>query len=160
MVVVEPSQRKDLDTIQAIAEEAFSGYEAYVRLLPRFFNTQGVTTYVARHARKTVGFLMIGFLPWGAGNRERDSWIADVLAIAVVPGMQRQGVGRSMMDQTASLVSQMADWRDVREIQLTCAESNTAGVAFFTRCGFKVIDPHHGWYTNGQKALRMAKAFP
>ena len=160
MVVVEPSQRKDLDLIQAISEDVFSEYDAYVRLLPRFFSTQGVTTYMARQAHETVGFLMIGFLPWNAGKRESDSWIADILAIAVVPRMQRRGIGRSMMDQALSLVSQMADWREVREIHLTCAESNKAGVGFFTRYGFRVIDPHHGRYLSGQNALRMAKPFP
>jgi ribosomal protein S18 acetylase RimI-like enzyme len=160
MVVIEPSQRKDLTLIQAISEDVFSGYDAYVRLLPRFFTTQGVTTYMARTPEETVGFIMIGFLPWNAGKREGDSWIGDILAIAVVPRLQRRGIGRSMLDQAVSLVSQMADWRDVHEIQLTCAESNRAGVDFFTRCGFKIIDPHHGRFTNGQKALRMAKPFP
>jgi ribosomal protein S18 acetylase RimI-like enzyme len=57
-------------------------------------------------------------------------------------------------------VRHMADWRDVREIQLTCAESNQAAVAFFTRYGFRVVDQHHGRYANGQTALRLAKPFP
>jgi ribosomal protein S18 acetylase RimI-like enzyme len=159
MALIETSQRSDLEHIQVICEDVFTGYDAYARLLPRFFATQGVTTYMAREAKKTVGFLMMGFIPWNTGKRDSDLWIADILAIAVASPMQRRGIGRTMLDQALSLMSQMAEWRDVREIQVTCAESNKAGIGFFTSYGFRVIDPHHGRYVSGQKALRMARPF-
>jgi hypothetical protein len=51
----------------------------------------------------------------------------------------------------------MGEWRDVKEIQLTCAKGNQAGLSFFSRHGFSVIDPRHGTYSGGQAAVRMAK---
>jgi ribosomal protein S18 acetylase RimI-like enzyme len=100
---------------------------------------------------------MLGFLPWSGGAEEGNPWISDLLAIAVVPEQRRRGIGDALMQRMFGLVEEMSEWRDVKEIQLTCAEGNQAGLGFFQKHGFSVIDPHHGTYSGGQPALRLAR---
>ena len=82
-----------------------------------------------------------------------------MLAIAVESGHQRHGVGTALMQQALDLVAKMSEWRDVKEIQLTCAESNQVGLSFFARHGFKISNPHYGNYSEGQVALRLTREF-
>jgi ribosomal protein S18 acetylase RimI-like enzyme len=159
MIPVEPAQPEDVEHIHRISKEVFDIYGDYGKILPRFFTSQGVTTYVARIGEDVVGFVMLGFLPWAKGEKEGSPWIADLLAIAVESGHQRHGVGSALMHQALDLVAQMSEWRDVKEIQLTCAESNQVGLNFFARHGFKISNPHHGNYSEGQVALRLTREF-
>ena len=159
MVQVEPAQQEDVEYIHRISKDVFDIYGDYGKILPRFFTSQGVTTYVAKVADDVVGFVMLGFLPWAKGEKEGSPWIADLLAIAVVAGHQRHGVGTALMQQAFDLVAKMSEWRDVKEIQLTCAESNAIGLSFFARHGFKISNPHHGNYSEGQVALRLTRDF-
>jgi len=160
MASIEPSEPSDVEQVHSLSKEVFGIYGDYSKVLPRFFSSQGVTTYVARAGDELAGFIMLGFLPWSQGAKEGAPWIADLLAIAVAPKHQRKGIGGRLMQQVLELVEQMSEWRDVREIHLTCAESNNGGMRFFERHGFKVVDPDHGSYSSGQKAVRMARPFP
>ncbi len=103
---------------------------------------------------------MLGFLPWSRGETEGAPWIGDVLAIAVKPGFQGRGIGGGLMKDAIELAREMAEWRDIREIQLTCAKENERAQKFFRRFGFEIIDHDHGSYTSGQKAVRMSRPFP
>jgi ribosomal protein S18 acetylase RimI-like enzyme len=159
MATIEPPRQGDLDSIRLISESAFAEYGTYGEVIQKFFSVQGVTTYVARIQSRVVGFVMLGFLPWGGADASSDPWIADLLAIAVEPDHQAQGIGTQLMQQAFELTRDMSDWREVREIQLTCASSNQAGLRFFIRHGFKVINPNHGSYSGGQPAMRLARKF-
>ncbi|MBN2497537.1 MAG: GNAT family N-acetyltransferase [Deltaproteobacteria bacterium] len=156
MIAIVPAQPADVERVRSISSEVFSVYGDYASILPRFFATHGVTTYLARRADEAVGFVMLGFLPWNAGE-EDDAWIADLLAIAVLPAHQRCGVGKALMGQLEKLIGEMSEWRDLKEIQLTCAAGNEAGLAFFEQHGFRVIDRQHGAYSAGQRAWRLAR---
>lgn len=162
MAVVEPAQSPDVRHIRRIATLVFDHLGNYAQLLPKFFSSEGVTTYVARLGSDTVGFVMLGFLPWSGDSRtkDKDPWIADLLAIAVEPRRQRRKIGSALLDQAFALVAEMSEWRDVQQIQLTCAETNHAGLAFFQKHGFTVINPFHGEYSGGQKAIRLARDHP
>jgi ribosomal protein S18 acetylase RimI-like enzyme len=167
--LVEEAKPEDVVAVREISQEIFSAYGDYARLLPRFFSSQGVTSYVARegarenareNARETarvVGFLLLGFLPWTGGDGCSERWIADVLALGVRPSHQRKGIGKALMTRMLQLVSEMEEWREVREVQLVCAESNLLALDFFRQFGFQVVDPHHGTYAGGQKALRLGR---
>ncbi len=157
MAAIEPARPEDVVPVGKISESVFEDYGEYGKIVSKFFTSRGVTTYVARVGAEVVGFIMLGFLPWSAGDSEGNPWIADLLAIAVVPGRRRQGIGSELMQRMFQLVGEMGEWRDVKEIQLTCAEENQAGLNFFSRYGFSVIDPRHGTYSGGQAAVRMAK---
>lgn len=157
MSSIDPARPEDVASVGKISESVFEDYGEYGKIVAKFFTSPGVTTYVARVGAEVVGFIMLGFMPWSGGDREGNPWIADLLAIAVVPERRRQGIGNALMEQMFQLVGEMGEWRDVKEIQLTCAEGNQAGLNFFSRYGFSVIDPHHGNYSGGQAALRMGK---
>lgn len=149
-----------MGAVRRIAEEVFADYGAYGKLIPKFFASQGVATFVARVAGQVVGFVMIGFLPWQAGGRDSDDWIGDVLAIGVDPARQGKGIGSQLMQQALELSRQMSEWRDLREIQLTCAADNQAALRFFSRHGFQVSEERHGSYAGGQDAMRLVRPLP
>jgi len=157
MASIEPARPEDVVAVGKISESAFEDYGEYGKIVAKFFASQGVTTYVARVGAEVVGFVMLGFLPWSGGAEEGNPWISDLLAIAVVPGQRRRGIGDALMRRVFVLVEEMSEWRDVKEIQLTCAEDNQAGLEFFKKYGFSVIDPRHGSYSGGQPALRLAR---
>jgi ribosomal protein S18 acetylase RimI-like enzyme len=157
MASIEPARPEDVAQVGKISESVFEDYGEYGKVVAKFFASQGVTTYVARVGAEVAGFVMLGFLPWSGGAGEGNPWISDLLAIAVVPRHRRRGIGDALMQRMFRLVNEMSEWRDVKEIQLTCAEGNQAGLEFFKKHGFAVIDPRHGSYSGGQPALRMAK---
>jgi ribosomal protein S18 acetylase RimI-like enzyme len=157
MASIEPAKPEDVVAVGKISESAFEDYGEYGKIVAKFFTSQGVTTYVARAGGEVVGFIMLGFLPWSGGAEEGNPWISDLLAIAVAPGQRRRGIGDALMQQMFKLVEEMSEWRDVKEIQLTCAAGNQAGLNFFEKYGFAVIDPNHGSYSGGQPALRLVK---
>lgn len=156
MATIVAAGPENVEDVRRISLAVFDEYGDYGKILPLFFTTQGVTTFVARIQHEVVGYVMLGFLPWSGGEVAGNPWIGDLLAIAVEPGHQSQGIGDALMRQVFELVEQMSEWRDVCEIQLTCAESNQRGRKFFARYGFDIQNPDHGSYSGGQKALRLA----
>jgi ribosomal protein S18 acetylase RimI-like enzyme len=157
MFRIEPGRPEDLGLVREISGQVFSEYGDYGEVLPRFFATQGVHSFVAWEATRAVGYLLIGFLPWSGGEQDQEWWLADLLAVAVTPDRQRQGVGRHLLERALQLVAEMAGWRDIKRIELTCAATNQAALDFFAQHGFEVIDPHHGTYSGGQPAQRLAR---
>lgn len=156
MIQIEAARPADVSQVRRMAAEVFSQYGDYARILPRFFASPGVQTYLARRGDEAVGFVMLGFIPWSGKDTSSDDWIGDVLALAVVAGARRQGVGSRLMARARQLAQEIGRVRNIRELQLTCARTNHAGLAFFSHHGFRVIDPAHGWYSGGQPAVRMA----
>lgn len=156
MIQIEVAKPADVSSVRRIAAEVFSQYGDYARILPRFFASPGVQTYLAQQEGRVVGFVMIGFIPWSGKDSQSDSWVGDVLALAVVPEARRQRIGTRLMERARELARDLGRERVVREVQLTCARTNHAALAFFARQGFRVIDPAHGWYSGGQAAVRMA----
>jgi ribosomal-protein-alanine acetyltransferase len=71
---------------------------------------------------------------------------ADVLTIAVAPGHQRQGLGRS-------LLSAMRDWgrsHGVQRIFLEVRESNAPAIALYRSSGFRQIARRGGYYRTAE----------
>ena len=159
MIEIVEAEPKDVEDVRRLAMEAFSPYGDYGEALPRFFATQGVTTYLAKEGDRVRGFVMLGFLPWTGPEAATDKewWMADLLAIAVEAEVRQRGLGRRLMQRVEDLVSEMAEWRDLKEIQLSCAEENEAGLAFFKKQGFVVANQSHGSYSGGQAAWRLVR---
>jgi ribosomal protein S18 acetylase RimI-like enzyme len=153
---ISAAREENLKQVRQIAGEVFSEFGNYASLLPRFFESRGVSTFLAWEGQQALGFIMLGFLPWSAGSEEQ-VWIADILALAVRREHQRQGVGRKLLGRAEQLIKEMKEWREVRRIELTCAAENHTALEFFRKHGFEVVDPHHGNYVTGQAAVRMAK---
>jgi ribosomal protein S18 acetylase RimI-like enzyme len=157
MLKIEAGRPEDASAVESLAAEVFAAYGDYGQIIPRFYSTQGVHPFVARDAGELIGFVLLGFLPWTGGAAGKDWWVGDLLAIAVAPDRQGRGIGRRLMGEVDRLVSEMADWRDLKEIQLTCAADNEGGLAFFDRLGYRVVERNHGNYSNGQSAWRLAR---
>ena len=159
-MVVEAGKADDRESIREISSEVFDELGAYASLLDKFFQARGVFTYVARQDGRVVGFVMLGFVPWSGGSEQGAPWIGDVLAIAVRPEVQGRGIGSALMKEALELAGEMAEWRDVRRLQLTCAKDNERAQEFFRRFGFEITDHEHGTYSSGQKAVRMSRPYP
>lgn len=158
MIEIVEAKSGDIEEIRRLAMDAFAAYGEYGNVLPRFFTTQGVHTYVARQGDRIRGFVMLGFLPWTApGEEDPEAWVADLLAIAVDEEMQRQGLGRKLMARVDALVAEMVEWRDLKEVQLSCAADNLPALKFFESLGFAVADKTHGSYSGGQEAWRLSR---
>ena len=158
MLQILPAQTEDTQVVQEIANVCFADFGEYGKLIGRFFSAQGVHSYLAWENGEAVGFVVCGFFPWSL-QTEEDYWIADLLAIAVLPDFQRKGIASRLLDQVFELVEQMAQWREIKETQLSCAHTNQAGIALFEKFGFRVIDKNHGTYSGGQQAWRFSKVY-
>jgi ribosomal protein S18 acetylase RimI-like enzyme len=156
MWTIAPAGPEDADRVRQLNEALFPDYGGFGSMLTRFFHTQGVTTFLALEGERAVGYVMFGFMPWSQDPSE-DAWIADLLALGVLPERQRRGVGQRLLARMLEVVEEMAGWRELREIQLTCAADNRAALAFFERYGFQVRDRAHGRFSSGQAAWRLAR---
>jgi ribosomal protein S18 acetylase RimI-like enzyme len=157
MLQIEAGRPEDAGAVESLAAEVFEAYGDYGRIIPRFYSTQGVHSFIARDAGELIGFVLLGFMPWTGGESDQDWWMGDLLAIAVTPDRQGRGIGRRLMSEVDRLVGEMAGWRNLKEIQLTCAADNQAGLEFFARLGYRVVERNHGSFSNGQSAWRLAR---
>ncbi|MGQ0504923.1 MAG: GNAT family N-acetyltransferase [Myxococcaceae bacterium] len=131
----------------ALAGEVLHTFGDYGRLLPQWMQRGDIHTYLAFSACSPIGFSMIG-----AGVDERTGLYADLLAIAVAPERHGQGTGRLLLRHaidTAAL--------SFPELRLSVAEGNSAARSLFESEGFAYVDRELGTYSQGQRALRMAR---
>lgn len=153
--------RGDPEWIRRTAAEVYADLGDYGKIIPSWMSHPGVLTFVEildeGEAEVRRGFILIGF--YEPEDVAPGRIVADLLAIAVSPDHQRRGVG-SMLLELALDVARLAQPKTpVREIRLTVAETNLPALALFRRAGFEVLDPRHGAYDGGQRAIRMRKRF-
>src|SRR5262249_60325465 len=94
----------DADWIRDTAAHVYAALGDYGRVIPGWVAHPGVVTYVeTADDGGRRGFILLGFYaPWTVSETERSSihpgeLVADLLAIAVAPGQQRQGVGQGLL---------------------------------------------------------------
>ncbi len=160
MIVVKPGLPENQELVEEISSQAFSKYGDYGTLIPKFFATKGVHSFIAWDGDQAVGFALMGFLPWTGADTSDDWWIADLLAIAVDVDYRRRRVGTELMKKVMQLVQEMSGWREIKEIQLTSASDNEPALKFFKGFGFEVKDRFHGKYSSGQDAWRLVHQAP
>ena len=141
--------------IQHIGAEAYRSLGDYGQILPSWLDHPGVLTHVEQSQLGVLrGFSLVGFYqPSDADGR----WVADLLAIAVAPVHQRQGLGKGLLAYAIDVARTAGRASEVREIRLTVAENNMIGRRLYLANGFTVIDEQHGAYDGGQRAIRMAR---
>lgn len=144
--------------IRDTAADVYRSLGDYATIIPSWLEHTGVLAYVedaaAEGEPRRRGFILLGFyepetVPPGA-------YVADLLAIAVAPGFQRQGLGRHLLRYAIHVARLAGRENRVPEIRLTVAETNAAGRRLFSSSGFRVLDEDHGCYEGGQRAIRMA----
>jgi len=150
---IRPGSIRDEEFVRSLANRVFSVYGDYGTLLPEWMVHPAVMTYIAEEDDKPVGFTMLGlYVP----DRTR-GYVADLLAIAVMPSAQSRGVGKALLDHALSTARTLGKRMPVKEIRLDVADTNTRGRNLFVSRGFELADEDHGYYQGGQRALRMRK---
>jgi|RhiMethySRZTD1v2_1073278.scaffolds.fasta_scaffold199388_2 ribosomal protein S18 acetylase RimI-like enzyme len=153
---------RDADWIRRTAATVYAELGDYGRIIPTWMGHAGVMTFVEMAdedagGETRRGFILIGFYEPEPGDLSRGLLVADLLAIAVSPEHQRRGVGRTLLEFAVDVATEASRQAPVREIRLTVAETNRPALALFKNSGFEILDPHHGAYDGGQRALRMRR---
>ena len=132
----------------------------YARIIASWLDHPGVFAFVEQSdlTAERRAFALLGFCEPPEGPP--GTCIADLLAIAVAPPFQRQGIGRSMLTHVMDVAESLGRRWQVGEIRLTVADGNQVGQHLYTSAGFRVLDPEHGRYDGGQRAIRMVRSLP
>lgn len=101
-------------------------------------------TYVVASSGGTV----VGYagISWAAPS-------ADIMTVAVVRGMRRQGLGRALVQ---ALLAD-AERRDVTEVFLEVRADNVAGRALYARDGFERVSRRRDYYGAGVDGLLLRR---
>ncbi|HEY3357094.1 MAG TPA: N-acetyltransferase [Polyangia bacterium] len=145
---------RDTEAVRVISEQVFSYLGDYGTYLPRYLEDAWVTTSVDETAGVVRGFVMVGLAP---SRRAGAGAVADLLAIAVAPEFQRQGLGTAFLAHAFVLAADLQERYGVTEMELSVADANPGAQRFFARHGFRVVDAAEGRYPAGQVAIRMAR---
>jgi ribosomal protein S18 acetylase RimI-like enzyme len=115
----------------------------------------GVAAEIAWVDAARVGFFILGFdalrAPFGPWKRPVASRLD---AIAVVPGVQRHGVGRALLERA----QRAARERGAVVMSLMTATENLAAQRLFERSGFLALTELPERYANGDGGIEMFKA--
>lgn len=145
----------DAEWIRQTAAHVYAPLGDYGTIIPAWMGHPGVMTFVEEQESRR-GFILVGF--YEPSDPVGGHLVADLLAIAVAPEYQRQGVGTILLQFAIDLANEAAlESMPVSEIRLTVADTNAPARALFSRNGFKILDEHHGAYDGGQRAIRMRR---
>lgn len=131
----------------------------YEQILPSWLAQPGVLGWLEVADDDTPrGFTLLGFYmePHGAAQVP----VADLLALAVAPHHQRQGIGTALLAQVIAVAGRVGPPNHIHELRLTVAHDNIGGQRMYERAGFRVVDPASGTYAGGQRAIRMVRPLP
>jgi ribosomal protein S18 acetylase RimI-like enzyme len=146
--------------ITGIAAEVYEDLGDYGNILPSWFMHPGVEVYVDidtedKDDSRVRSFLLLGYFePLSTHNKQL---LVDLLAIAVVPDCQRRGIGRALLLEAIRIATKAADGFTQADLRLTVSETNPVAQRLFSSEGFEILDPHHGSYDRGQRAIRMSR---
>lgn len=144
--------------ITAIAADVYRDLGDYGTIVPSWFAHPGVEVYVdhledAQNDARVHSFLLLGFFEHL--SKSNNQLLVDLLAIAVVPDYQRQGMGRKLLQEAIRVATEAAHGFSRADLRLTVSESNPVAQRLFSSEGFEILDPNHGTYDRGQRAIRM-----
>jgi ribosomal protein S18 acetylase RimI-like enzyme len=152
-VAVRPARQEDRIFVRKLAHSVFSIYGSYDRYLVEWFDTAGVFTLIGEIDGTPVGLAMLMAYP---NRMKRTEALADLLAIAVYPQFQSQGVGTMLLEKAIQEAPLLDSAFPIREIHLSVAEGNVRGQRLFARHGFR-FSKDEGIYPAGQRALHMSR---
>ncbi|HSR10131.1 MAG TPA: GNAT family N-acetyltransferase, partial [Thermodesulfobacteriota bacterium] len=119
----------DREFVRSVSAAVFSIYGDYEETLPRWLLDPWVVTVIAEEGGEPAGFAMLQFGPRGIWENS----LGELLAIAVNPDRQGEGVGKALLN----CVEDLARHSLLKRIQLHTAETNTAGRALFQSMGYR-----------------------
>ena len=147
------ARREDRTFVRELALRVFTVYGSYDRYLVEWFDTEGVVTFLAEIDETLVGMMMLMAYPNPAKRTEA---IADLLAIAVDPDFQSQGIGTELLQKAIKEAPLLDASIPIRELHLSVAGNNPRAQSLFSRHGFH-YSCDEGIYPAGQRALHMTR---
>ncbi|MEE2785802.1 MAG: GNAT family N-acetyltransferase [Myxococcota bacterium] len=139
----------DLNSVCDLGAIAFSNFGDYRKTIAYWFEQPSSEVWVACKACSVVGFVITAIGFESANN-------ADMLvALAVDPAHQRNGIGRALI---AGVLKRRADADGRLSVgcHLNVADDNRAALALFKTLGFQTFGCE-STYPSGQRALRLIK---
>ncbi len=125
----------------------------YRVILPSWLEQPGVLTWLdADPGGRRRGFAMLGFY---ADDAEQA--VCDLLALAVEPGDQRQGLGAGLLRHVIAVAERVGPAHAIRELRLTVARDNLDGQRLYRAHGFGFAPVATTRYATGLEALRMVR---
>jgi ribosomal protein S18 acetylase RimI-like enzyme len=182
--MIRRAEVQDHPWIVATGAEAYADLGDYTRILPSWLEQPGVLAWIDHDVSgRGRGFAMLGFYtedtsrvpgasttsgsgtatalsspatgqPYQHGFRQQV--VADLLALAVLPGCQRKGIGSKLLDHVIEVAERVAPASHISQLRLTVAENNTGAQRLYTRTGFHIVEGG-ATYDRGQRALRMVR---
>ena len=173
-VQMRPARPDDQPFVKHLSGEVFNVFGEYGDFLPKYLEHPDVMTTITETNGQAAGFTMLALvisetpLPWQErsvpleeemeSERTPPIWVdAELVAIAVAPPWQSQGIGRRQLDFIIDFVESRTRTRGVRSVQLNVADTNLKALTFFKKMGFQVVSEEDGRYPRGQRSIRMAR---
>jgi ribosomal protein S18 acetylase RimI-like enzyme len=141
--------KKDRDFIRQLSASVFSIFGRYDEILTGWFLHPGVITIIGSKNGQPVAFAMLQ-------PGEKETWNAptgELLAIAVMPEHQGQGVGRALLNYMEDLALRFR----LSEMHLHTGKDNLPAQYLFEKAGYKIAGAEKSYYPKGQSAVRMVK---
>ena len=141
--------KKARDFIRRLSASVFSIFGHYDEILTGWFLHPGVITVIGSKNGQPVAFAMLQL-------GEKETWntsIGELLAIAVIPEHQRQGVGRALLKYVENLALRFR----LSAIHLHTGKDNLSAQYLFEKAGYKIAGAEKSYYPNGQSAVKMVK---
>ena len=143
------STEEDREFVAQLSASVFSVYGDYDQILTHWFSQTGVITVIGLVGGNPAGFAMLQL-------GEKGDWDAssgELLALAVIPEKQRQGVGQALLRYMENLAGQF----DLTEIHLHTAKDNLPARVLFQKAGYMTAGAKKSFYPKGQTAVMMVK---
>ncbi|KUO40881.1 MAG: hypothetical protein AVW06_05040 [Hadesarchaea archaeon DG-33-1] len=141
LVRIRDVKSKDMQAILAIEYKCFK--DPYpLSLLNRLHAMHPDGFLVAEAEGKVVGYV-IGVLRWGATGH--------ILAIAIDPPYQRQGIASTLMEHVIDRLRA----RGAKLVRLEVRKSNAGAQQFYSKLGFRQQGEVPYYYEDGEAAVTM-----
>lgn len=150
-VEVREAEEGDMDALLHIEQQCFNVYYYDYYMLDRrdfeFYLTDADSLFlVAVQGSRVVGDVL------GPVDTWRDPPSAHIDSIAVLPEYQHEGIGATLLQSFLTQVRRCG----CTKVTLEVSTANAAGLAFFTKHGFRPTRRLPDYYGKGLPALLMA----
>jgi ribosomal-protein-alanine N-acetyltransferase len=138
---------KDFATLYKLDQRSFAPGIAYSKTMLKYFLVQpGAECLVATEDSKIIAFLLT----------EENPPLAHVVTLDVAESHRRTGIGSALLRESEKNLC----FRGVRTMLLETATTNTAGVAFWQRHGYRMEAVLKNYYPGHLDAYEMRKLLP
>jgi ribosomal protein S18 acetylase RimI-like enzyme len=146
-VTIRPARVGDLDAMETLENEAFTGDRLSRRSLRNFIRAGNRILAAVEPGNGLAGYALV---TWRQGGRR-----ARLYSIAVDAGKSGRGVGRALLEA----VEAQALAGGCEAVRLEVREDNKRAIALYERLGYCRFGRTVDYYEDGAAALRLEKLF-